>query len=129
MFRNFTHPPGLLAIVASAGMAFVGLLGCEATFTPRPVGVVYDSGDVTWADSVPSDIYQYPTAPYEGTNAYLYGGRWYVPSPRGWMVVVREPTELSRTRTRIRSREVYPSYPSQYPYSYPSPTERRYRPY
>jgi len=86
--------------VALASASALFAVGCEATLQPAEA-VYYEGGLLAPADVVPPDISAYPRAYYGGTYVYLVGGRWYYPSANGWMVLRREPVELSRQRTRL----------------------------
>ena len=85
-----------------AAAALLGAAGCEATITPVPVEVATTAA-VAPAIVVPYDIYSAPRVYYGDTWLYLYGGVWYYPTPRGWMMYREEPRELGRIRTRIQS--------------------------
>lgn len=98
----------------------LGVSGCTATFTPEPVTVTYQE-PVVRAEVVPPDIYAYPRVYYGGTYVYFVEGRWYAPSPRGWVVYRQEPRELSRHRVQIQSS---PRYEQRAPV-YAAPREER----
>jgi hypothetical protein len=109
--------------VALAAASALFAAGCEATFQPVEPAF-FETGAMTPAEVVPQDIWEYPRVYYGGTYAYLVGGRWYYPTASGWMVLRREPVELSRERTRIQ-----PDVPRRYRApSYGYPPEERYRP-
>jgi hypothetical protein len=104
---------GLLVFAALA------TAGCEATVFPAG-SVAFGSPDsdvFVRASVVPRDIWAYPHVLYGESYAYLVDGRWYYPTPDGWMVFRREPIELSRQRTQIGEQRyrtpIYPSYPPE----------------
>lgn len=108
-------------LTALAGLTALGAAGCEATFTPAPLTASWEVG-ATWVEP-PDDITQYPHVWYEGRWIYLVDGFWYMPTPRGWVVLREEPRELGRYR------EYYESGP-QRRYERTPPRERgRYRTY
>ncbi len=110
------------ALVAAAALSALAAAGCEATFTPaEPVVTYYGGATLAPAPAVPVDIWAYPRVYYGGSYLYLVDGRWYQPTPSGWMTYRREPVELSRARTRIYAspglnRRVVPRSPA---YGYP----------
>lgn len=90
---------------ALAALAILGVAGCEATFRPTRVNAAFDEEDaLVRAEVVPPDIWVYPRVAYGDSYAYLVGGVWYIPTRSGWMVLRREPVELSRERTRLDRR-------------------------
>jgi hypothetical protein len=120
---------GIAGISVGFGVFAAAILlagsGCTATFTPEPVTVTYRE-PVVEAQAVPVDIYTYPRVFYGGTYVYLVDGRWYAPSPRGWVVYRQEPRELNRYRVRIQSS---PRYQQRAPvYAAPREEGRERRP-
>lgn len=119
----------MLQKIPLAAVALLGMAGCEATISPPPpprFAVTYAADAVVPAPSVPYDIYAYPHVYYDDTWVYLYDGRWYYPSPQGWMTYQQEPRELGRSRTRIESsprdyRYQTPGYTPSPRYSAPPP--------
>lgn len=102
--------PGLLG--AFALLAAVGSAGCEATIHPPELGITYRESALAPAPWVPEDIWAYPHVVYGGSYVYLVDGRWYYPTPSGWMMFRREPVELSRQRTILgQGRTPYYGYP------------------
>lgn len=88
---------------SGAALAALAASGCEATFRPsEALSLAFDEGELlVRADAPPREIWAYPRVYYGGTYVYLVDGVWYYPTPNGWMIFRREPTELSRERTRI----------------------------
>lgn len=102
--------------VVLAAAAALTVMGCEATIHPAsPFAVAYAEGDwLVRADIVPPNIWAYPHVAYGASYVYLVDGRWYYPTPDGWMIFRREPIELSRQRTLMgqgRYRAPYHGYP------------------
>jgi hypothetical protein len=54
-------------------------------------------------DAVPVAIETYPQAYYRGSVAYYVDGRWFYRTPTGFVVFRREPVELARYRTQVRT--------------------------
>lgn len=85
------------ALTALTGLTALGATGCEATFSPGPLATSWEVG-ATWAVVPPDDIGRYPHIWYEDRWVYLVDGRWYAPTPRGWVILRDEPRELGRYR-------------------------------
>ncbi|WP_197040932.1 hypothetical protein [Chondromyces apiculatus] len=91
-------------LVGAVGLvAALAGTGCVATVGPEPVyvassGAVYSDGDIAYADTVPADIYAYPTIVYGGVNVYWVNGYWYYPYAGRWAMYRSEPPFLYRQR-------------------------------
>jgi hypothetical protein len=102
-------------IAGTALAASFGAAGCTATITPsEPIVASWEADMVAPVTVVPPGIYARPRVFYHGAFAYLEGGFWYQPTPRGWVVFRREPAELARERVRIYAapRPVAPRSPA-----------------
>jgi hypothetical protein len=109
-------------------------IGC----TTGVYGEVAVEYPVVRAEVVPTDIYYYPRAYYEGRNVYLVDDRWYYPYRNHWVVYQREPVELHRYRVRYYDRYGHgyrpayryrPGYGHGRYYRAPLPPRGPYHPY
>ena len=126
MSGPLVHAPRKSSLVLAAGLAAASLAGCAVSTRPA----TYGGFRVSYA-SPPPAVYEYPSVTYGGAPAYLVDGRWYYPSPSGWVVFRSEPSPLTRYRLDYyggayspggyyyRGYRGYPSargYPSYRPY-------------
>lgn len=78
----------VIALVTAALTA-----GCFIRGSTTPVG----TAEVESAN-IDRDVYNSPSARYDGRTVYLYNGRWFYRDDTGWKYYAKEPPELYRTR-------------------------------
>ncbi len=141
------RPRARLALFAAiAALCAFGATGCVAEVQATPVVATYEAPvvyeePVVYYAAAPVNVELYPRVYYRGAYVYYVDGRWYSPSPRGWVVYHSEPRELVRYRVgfertvahghvRTHYRTTVPvSRPAAHPATHPSaPAHRTYRP-
>ena len=90
-----------LTMFALAGT--LALAACSVTTESPPPRV--GGYATTYASDVPADVTRYPSAPYEGGNAYYVNNHWYYQTNGGWVRFETEPEPLARHRHSWRPEE------------------------
>jgi hypothetical protein len=101
MSNHSTAPSSLagrLTAIVVASSA-IGLVGCMTTLEARPM-VVNGDPEVTWIETPPVNVEQYPHESYGGRDVYFVGGSWGYRAGGRWATYRREPAELGRRRAR-----------------------------
>ncbi|MGK3998578.1 hypothetical protein [Sorangium sp. So ce1024] len=105
----------LAVLAALVAFALLGATGCAAEVHTRaasPATVTYEEvtvyeEPVVHVATAPAYIETYPRVYYRGTYVYYVDGRWYYPSPRGWVYYRTEPRALVHHRIDFDRRRAH----------------------